>query len=74
MRPRLRRRLAIPAAMLSILSTGFSCSYGDDEEDEKDKDRKKVEALASGALIVSDNLIELGLQAAQAKEVDKPKR
>jgi hypothetical protein len=44
MRSRSRKALSISAAMLSVLSVAFSCNYGDDD-DEKTKDRKKVEAI-----------------------------
>lgn len=62
MRPRMR--LAIPAAMFSILSTAISCSYGDDEDDDKKDDGKKAEAVTPS--------LTMGLQAAQQPQ-DKAK-
>ena len=73
MRSRPRKSLAISATMLSILLSGFSCSYGDDDRDEKDRHHRKVEAPAPAALIVGDNRIELGLQAAQQRPAERPK-
>ena len=71
MKLRARRALSVAAAMLSVVSVAFSCSYGDDEGDEKDDD-KKAEALDSVLALQrpSDSEairrpVELGLQAAR---------
>jgi hypothetical protein len=52
MRVQSRRRFSISAATLLVLSTAFSCSYGDDDDDKKHKREKKVEAILPQRLVV----------------------
>jgi hypothetical protein len=52
MRVRSGRRLSISAATLLVLSTAFSCNYGDDDDDKKHKREKRVEAMSSQRRVV----------------------
>jgi hypothetical protein len=44
------KRRRISAAMLSLLSAMFSCSYGDDDDEDRHKGHKKTEVVLPKSL------------------------
>jgi hypothetical protein len=58
MRAQSRKPLSISAAMLLLLSSGFSCSYGDDDDVKKHEHKKTVETTPPQHWSVPSRLVE----------------